>query len=339
MKAQLRAGIIGCGRIAGSFDKDPKRKYIATHAGAYKKISKTKLVAVCDQDKKKLKEFSHDWKVKRLYTDYRAMLRKENLDVLSICTWPPSHFEIAKFAINAGIKTIFCEKPITKKLNEADKLIRLCEKNRVAFAVNHTRRWDAGHIKVKEFIKASKLGSLSHVICYYTAGISNTGTHLFDLLRFFLGDAKSVYASQNPVFGDQDPTLSGQILFKNGVLVTLIGLNVSDYLIFEFDFYGSKGRLRLTQSGFDHEFWKVGENQLFSGYKQLLPSKLNLNLKNKTMMINAVTDLIRSARNHRAPACGVEDGMKALELVCAFKESFKFDKQVNLPFKNRNAGV
>ncbi len=339
MKTPLRAAIIGCGRIAGSFDKDPKRKYITTHAGAYSHIKKTELIAVCDEDKNKLKEFGNDWKVKRLYSDYKDMIKKENLDILSICTWPASHFEISKFAMDHGIKTIFCEKPITNKLNQADELVMLSKKNKVAFAVNHTRRWDAGHIKVREFIKAGKLGKLSHVICYYTAGISNTGTHLFDLLRFFLGNAEAVHASQTPIFGDKDLTLSGQIWFKNEVLVTLVGLNVSNYLIFEIDFYGSNGRFRLTRSGFESESWEVGPSPFFSGYKELLHSKLNLNLKKKTMMIDAIQELIESAENHKTPACSAEDGMKALELVCALKESYKRNKKINLPLKNRNVGI
>ncbi len=205
--------------------------------------------------------------------------------------------------------------------------------------MNHSRRWDDGHLKVKAFLNSGKLGEIRHVNAYYTAGIANTGTHLFDLLGLFLGDAKWVSASSQPVFGDKDLTLSGQIYFENGTLVSLAGLNVKDYLIFELDFYGSKGRLRIKHSGFGLDYWKVEESPYFSGYKELKSSKPPFLMSKKKMMTNAVTDVVQALKTGREPRSTGRDGLKALELICAFKDSFKTGKRVSLPLKNRSTSL
>ncbi|HTL46686.1 MAG TPA: Gfo/Idh/MocA family oxidoreductase [Verrucomicrobiae bacterium] len=339
-RGKLRAAIAGCGRIAGGFDKDPKRKYVATHAGAYTRSKDFELVAVCDNDAEKLKEFGKTWSVGNLYGDFGEMLRKEKPDLVSICTWPESHFDLCVQAIRAGVKGIFCEKPVTDRLDKADELLDLCRKTGTVLAVNHSRRWDTGLQKLKRVITGGKLGKIHQVQCFYTAGISNTGTHLFDLLRDFLGDVDSVMASPAPVFGDKDLTLSGELIFKNGTRVSLCGLNVQDYLIFEMDFYGSKGRLRIKHSGFGMEAWKVGPSKFFSGYKELTPVKLAVPLEKKNMMMNAVKDLAACVRSGKQPLSTAEDGLKALELICAFHESFKRGgERLKLPLAGRKAGL
>ena len=338
-KKPLRAGIIGCGRIASTFDRDPKRAYVATHAGAYKRSKQFDLVAACDLDREKLISFGERWKVPQLYASAKKMLRNEKLDVLSICTWPETHFDLAQLAIKSGVKAVFCEKPITHKLSDADKLVSLSQKKKSLIAVNHSRRWDQGHLKIRDWIQSGKLGKIHHVNAYYTAGIANTGTHLFDLLNYFLGEAAWVQASPSPVFGKKDLTLSGMIYYKQNTLVSVAGLDVQDYLIFELDFYGSKGRLRITHSGFDLDYWKVSTSPYFSGYKELISQKSPIRLDKKKMMLNAVEDVAGCISKKRQPISSAQDGLKALELLCAFKESFKRNKKIALPLKNRKLSL
>ena len=66
----LRAGIVGCGKIGSEFDKDPGRKPVYTHAGAYYYDPRFSLVAGADPDKKKLAAFRRKWGAERVYTDF-----------------------------------------------------------------------------------------------------------------------------------------------------------------------------------------------------------------------------------------------------------------------------
>ena len=103
----FRAGIVGCGRIGSEFDDDPLRRTISTHAGAYTAESDVELVAVSDLDKEKLQKCGKRWNVASLYQDYRVMLKEQNLDVLSICTWNSTHLDVVKEAVASGVKAIF----------------------------------------------------------------------------------------------------------------------------------------------------------------------------------------------------------------------------------------
>ena len=76
LKKCYKAGIVGCGRIGSTFDLDPLRKYVATHAGAYSKLPFVDLVCACDIDEGKLRAFGNLWKVKKLYLDLDEMLAK-----------------------------------------------------------------------------------------------------------------------------------------------------------------------------------------------------------------------------------------------------------------------
>lgn len=339
MTEKLRAGIVGLGRIASGFDSDPLRKQVSTHAGAYRRIGETELVAACDVDSLKLKEFGDKWGVKNLYADYKEMFKKEKLDMVSICTWPASHFEVAREAVRRRIKAIFCEKPITDNLKTADRLVKLCREKGVILAVNHSRRWDTFHQEVKKFISDGKLGTIQTVSAYYTAGISNTGTHLLDMLRFLLGDVVWVWATYDGKVGDKDPSIHGAMFFKQGFMVHLHALDVKNYLIFEIDIYGSKGRLRITNSGFGMDYWEVATSPFFTGYSELKKSNGPFPLRDKEMMLNAVRDLTSCVSDKREPVSAGEDGLKALELICALYESAQKEKAVCLPLRNRNKRI
>src|SRR5579864_2106046 len=114
--AHLRAGIVGCGRIGCAFDDDPRRGYVSTHAGAYALSPDVHLAALADIDAAKLERYGNKFEVPARYTDYRAMLERERLDILSVCTWNDTHRPIIADAVERGVRAIFCEKPVAESL-------------------------------------------------------------------------------------------------------------------------------------------------------------------------------------------------------------------------------
>lgn len=321
-----RAGIVGCGRIGCGFDDDPKRTYIATHAGAYFNSEKVHLAALSDLDAEKLRKYAYKYNIpdSSLYIDYSEMLRKESLDILSICTSSSTHLEIIEKAAENGIKAIFCEKPIADTIKHASKIVDLCKRGGIILMIDHQRRFDLFHQEVKKILVDGRLGRIQQVHVYYTAGIANTGSHVFDLLRFFLGGAEYVQAnysnasSPNP----EDSNLDGVVMFKNGVLCTIQACDVKHYLILEFDILGTLGRLKLTHSGFDIESYEIRDSHLFSGYKELFPSEKPIDvLGSREFMLNGVLHLVECLENKKQPISSGEDGLAAFELVCAFHES------------------
>lgn len=331
----FRAGIVGCGRIGSEFDDDLKRKVISTHAGAYTAVKEIDLVAACDVNKEKLEKCGIRWQIPSLYHDYKEMLAKENLDILSICTWNSTHLEVVGEAANNNIKAIFCEKPIADSLKNADEIIKMCAEKGVILQINHQRRFDRFHQDIRTFIQDGKLGRIQQVTFYYTAGIANTGSHMFDLLRFFFGDIDWIQASfsQNKSPNSSDPNIDGVMRFKSGTFCTIQACDVGDFLIFEMDCIGTKGRLNLTHSGFGLEYYEVKESELFSGYKEIFPATAPIEKDlPRNFMANAVDHLVDCLKRGKPSLCSGQDGRAALELICAFHESAKADgKKISLP--------
>lgn len=342
MRKSLRAGIIGCGRIASLFAKDRRRKGIVTHAQAYKKNKATILVAASDIDSNRLKDFGKRWGVRKLYSDYQKMLKDEDLDIVSICTPPALHYKIAKGAILAGVKVIFCEKPMACSLREADDLVELTGKKKVRFAVNHSRRWDRFHQNIARYIQSGKIGKIQVIDGYYTAGIVNTGIHLVDCLRMLTADeVKYVEAISNRAKTQADPTLNARLHFAGGYDCFLHGLDVEDYLIFDIDIYGTGGRIRIIDSGFDAVLWKAKRHKQFSGYHQLQRQNGHpFGVGYRDVLKNTVSNIVNTLYQKESILCDAQDGKAALEVVVAIKESYKKrGKIIKLPQKNRRAAI
>src|SRR5437899_165238 len=101
-----------------------------SHAAAYAHLPQTTVVGYCDLVPARLDEFRQTWGGEfpeaRPYTDYREMLRGGRIDFLSVVTSDNRHAQIVVDAVEAGVRGIFCEKPIATTLADADRIIGAC---------------------------------------------------------------------------------------------------------------------------------------------------------------------------------------------------------------------
>lgn len=339
----LRAGVIGCGRIGCGFDDDPQRQYASTHARAYLRTEGIELVALCDTDEKKLERYGTKFGVLGRYVDCREMLEREHLDVVSICTLSSGHLEIARVAAEAGIRGIFCEKPIAESLSAADEMIRLCAEHNVTLLIGHQRRFDAMHQRLAAFVRDGGLGRVQQATCYYTAGMANTGTHLFDLLRLYLGDACWVFGrpSANASANAADPNIDGWIGFANGTVVAIQALDAAAYTIFEITLLGTERRLRLGSHGSRVESEEARPSERFSGYRELFPAAPPVESKSsQELLMCGVTHLVDCMERKAKPVSSGEDGRAALEIVCALSQSaMECGKRIEVPLASPSVTV
>ena len=231
---KFKTGIVGCGRIGSILEEDPLRGKPCTHAGGFSALPAIHLSAGCDIDPERLKEFGKRWHVTGLYSDYREMLEKENLDILCIATWTPLHASMTLEAAKAGIKGIFCEKPIATNLKQAQKMVRACQKNNIPLIINHERRWDAYYQQARKLIRSGKIGEIKTLIgnalswkpgrlpvSEHGGGpLFHDGTHLTDLLLFFGGPVAWVSGHETRPGGEKyiEETASAILGFKNGAI-------------------------------------------------------------------------------------------------------------------------
>jgi predicted dehydrogenase len=254
------------------------------------------------------------------------MFSHEDIDLVSICTLESSHHKIATAASNVGVKGIFCEKPIADTIPHAKEMIDVCNKNKTVLLIDHQRRFDPLFSIIKKEIEDDLLGTIYHSNFYYTAGIFNTGTHVIDLLRYFFGDIKWVIGEYSKIKSSKpkDPNIDGVLKFKNGVTATIRALNVNDYLIFEQDILGSKGRLGMYNSGFRWSYQKIANSKYFSGYKELAETSIPFKLPVKReYMLEAIKHLTKCVEKRAVPISSGYDGIKDLQAIFALIRSAK----------------
>lgn len=334
-----RAGVIGLGQIGNLFDEDPKRKEIWTHTGAYLALPDVVLAAGADSDAGRRNSFQMRSGTANAYPDYREMFDAERLDVVSVCTPTALHREMVLAGVRAGVRAIFCEKPLAATPEQAAEMVETCHAAGVLLAVNHTRRWESIYVRAKQLVQEGAIGRLEAIVGYYPGKVFTMGTHLFDLMRFFGGEVQWV-CGQSPGFrvaSDEEGSLSGQVQFRSGATGCIIsGWDRSNH-VFELDLVGSAGRLRLSGDGAAMDLCRFKESPRYSGYRELAKDDEIGRFSHEgppqvSRLVTAMRDVIDCIGNGKQPACSGQDGLAAVDIACALRESVAHgNSRVELP--------
>lgn len=200
--SKIKIGIIGVGSIA------------EVHIQSYLKNPDVELYAFCDINEKRLSEMGEKYSVSRLYTDKDEMLKLDEIDAVSVCTWNSEHAPCTIAALNAG-KHVLCEKPMATSVEEAIKMKEAAEKNGKLLMIGFVRRYGNDCNIIRDFNSIDYLGDIYYAKATYlrrngnpggwfgdksrSAGgpLIDLGVHVIDLTRFVMGNPKpvSVYAA------------------------------------------------------------------------------------------------------------------------------------------------
>jgi len=331
----LRGAVVGLGRIGWKFEDDTKRQHPCTHAGALAVLEGVTLVAGASKTLKSAEEFRSRWKTNRAYTDYRTMVEKEKIDIVGVATNPETHCEIVCALAELGVKGILCEKPIALSLRDADSMIDACEKHGTHLMIMHNRRWNSIFRSAKDMILSDEIGAINSVIgiCQgckpnrnwqseFEGPLLHDATHLFDILRFLLGDAEWVIsdvarASKTDKVEDSAYSL---IYFKNGTYATTMVNERTDYMRFEIEVQGSKGKLLLKTN--EAELWKYAPSKYASGFRELAQSEFLIPAAPSNVYLDAYRELVDCIRQDRPVLTSTgADGRAALEIIMSIYES------------------
>lgn len=156
-KKELRIGLIGCGLMG------------RTHSNGYKRIGdffpeleyRPVLKTVCARSKDKVQKFADQWGYESVETDWKAVIARDDIDAIDICTPNDTHAEIAIAAAAAG-KMILCEKPLARTLAEAKSMVEAIENAGVHNTVWYNYRRIPAVTLAKQIIDSGKLGRIFH---------------------------------------------------------------------------------------------------------------------------------------------------------------------------------
>jgi predicted dehydrogenase len=121
------------------------------------------LAWLVDLSDEKREEFAARYPNARVTGDYDEMLADDALEAVIVATPVPSHYELAKRALEAG-KHVLVEKPPAMRAVEMDELVRIATERDLVLMPGHLLLYHPGVQKLKELIDAGELGE---VLCVY----------------------------------------------------------------------------------------------------------------------------------------------------------------------------
>jgi len=256
----LKVGFIGCGGIGGH------------HMRLLAKMDDVQMVAFSDTDEERAKNAAKNYGGEA-FKDYKAMLKKVELDAVFVCTPPFAHGPQEKAVIEAGLP-FFVEKPVALSLKVTAPIIEGVHKKNLITAVGYQDRYLDIIDQLKSFLQGRKVGM---IMGYWMGGMPGVywwrqkklsggqaveqTTHIFDASRNLFGEVVKVYASAQtglmkevPNYDIEDAT-AVNVEFESG----LMGV------IFSACFLSTNGRCGMDGWGrdFAFEYKERGSLKLF----------------------------------------------------------------------------
>jgi UDP-N-acetyl-2-amino-2-deoxyglucuronate dehydrogenase len=231
MTEKLRFGLVGCGVIG------------PTHAQAIASLPDAQLVAVTDIIPEKAQRLAGEYAAKP-YTDLAEMLAGEQLDVVIICTPSGLHGELACQVMRSG-RHVIVEKPMEISHAAIKQMLRVQQECGVKLAVISQHRFDPASLQVHDLIEEQAFGRLvlgNAIVpwwrsqAYYDSCawrgtwkldgggvLMNQSIHSIDLLQWFMGPVRSVYAYTDTLTHriEAEDVAVAVMRFENGALGTI----------------------------------------------------------------------------------------------------------------------
>lgn len=107
-----------------------------------------------------------------VYDDYRKLLERKDIDSVLIATHDPLHAQITIDALEAG-KHVYCEKPMTRYLDEAFRVYDTVKRTGKTFQVGSQGCSAGGYHKCAELIQGGKIGTLVWAQAWYSRNSLN----------------------------------------------------------------------------------------------------------------------------------------------------------------------
>jgi predicted dehydrogenase len=328
------------------------------------------VIAVADADPTGLEAGRKRTRAARGYADYREMLRVEKPDLVGIGPrFLDERVEMVSAAAGAGAH-IYMEKPFAKTLEEADRMVAVVQKNKVKLQVAHQMRTSPYARRAKTMIGAGEIGAIQEVRVRgkedRRAGgedLMVLGSHLFDMLRYFLGNPRWVIShvttggeemTTNHVRQPTEPIgpvagteMAAMFAFGNGVhgYFASRASGQTDPLRFGTWLYGSKGVIFLPNGIYPDgglyvlrsPAWLPDERNRWERL-DAKPDIANEGINTENHEIaNAlmVADLVRAIERNSKPCCNEEDGRWTIEMIHSIYHAQKTGSRVSFPLKSR----
>lgn len=344
----IRVAIIGTGNISPAHI----RGYLAFR-------ERCKIVALCDiyPEKAERKKQEFGLQDATVYASHKEMLAREDIDLVSICTPPYVHAEIAIDFMNAG-KNVLVEKPMAASLEECDRMIETEGRTGMCMGVIAQNRFTNSVMKLKQVLDCGKIGRVLHAQvdsfwwrghCYYDlwwrgcwakegGGCTlNHAVHHIDMLGWMMGRPEKVTAVLSNAAHDNAEVedISIAIMqYEQGALAQVTSSVIHHGEEQQLVFQGEKARISAPwkvyastskENGFPQE--NTGLEEELEEFYEKLPSLEHTGHEGE------IDNVLFALENGTKPLIQGEDGRLTVELITAIYKAGFSNAAVKLPLE------
>lgn len=331
------------------------------HIKCILEVPQAELVAVCDVNPESARRVGELHKVP-WYTDHRALLDKEKVDGVHVCTPHPAHPEPTIDALSRGVH-VLCEKPLAATIEDAERMVQAARRGKAILAVMYQQRTSARNRKVREILSSGALGELVRISlvaagfrtqAYYGSApwrgtwkdegggvVINQSPHALDLFQWFVGMPEQVYACTDTLLHrmQTEDIASIVVRFPSGAHGT-IHLSVNEAPgTHRWEIAGTAGKLVLDDTlrvarlktpireflSTCTEPWSAPEATWEEVAVEKTPEGHHL----------VVENFCRAILGEAEPLVTGEDGLKSQELINAILMSGMLHRPVNIPIDRK----
>lgn len=220
---------------------------------------------ICGRTEHLVKQAAEDFGWEEYCTDWRAVVARDDIDIVSVATPTLNHKEIAIAAMKAG-KHVFCEKPLSMNAAESREMVDVAKSSGVVNMLGHNYRRCPAAALAHDMIEQGMLGKIYHVRAVYLqdwimdpnfpaiwklnktiAGSGPHGdlnAHIIDLARFMTGDEIDEVVGMKETFIKKRPkpgtsaTLNTMLSAEGSADTNMVDVTVEDACAFLARFKG-----------------------------------------------------------------------------------------------------
>jgi predicted dehydrogenase len=309
---EIRVGIVG----AAFMGRAHSNAYL--DVGSYFQLdAPVRMQAVCDTDADAADRLSRQYGWLSVETSWEKLVKRDDIDMIDICTSNKTHMPIAVEAARAG-KHVICEKPLCMNADEAKQMLNAAREADVRHMTAFNYRRVPAILLAKQLIDDGKIGQIFHFNAVYyqdwlvdpnfpftwrhdvkeggSGAHGDMNAHTVDLARFLVGEFHSIAAAQETFVKERnkpggtkgkvtvDDALYFMARFKNGALgnfmATRFATGRKNFLRLEI--FGSNGSLVFNLERLNElQYFSRMDASLSQGFRTIMVTEGNHPFLNK----------------------------------------------------------
>jgi predicted dehydrogenase len=277
---------LGIGIIGAGFAR-------STQIPGFKNCEGARIVAIASARREHAEEVAREFGIPNVESDWRDLVARDDIDLVSIVTPVVTHYEMALAAIDRG-KAVLCEKPMAMNADEAKRMTNAARDAGVLALIDHELRFLPGRLKMRELLQRDEIGKVKHASIIFRADsradpnrpwnwwsdktqgggvLGALGSHVVDGFRWLLAtevdavtchlathihERKDHDGKSRPVTSDDEANLL--LRFNDSEMTDGATANVSMSMVeagkpeHRLEVFGERGALRVEGDG---ELWRA----------------------------------------------------------------------------------